>query len=167
MGDGRAKHVLQERFPRPGVEPAGARGGMKREAVEACAERLVEGHRLAGERHKLGFLAPELGSGGRRLPGRGRRAERRVALRRRRLNVVVVVGDVVGDVAVVRPAQKPAPCEIASDAAHRALENSPDLACRQVRERVKDDLLALLLIDPVEKENVQVWIEPQIRACTL
>jgi len=67
--------------------------------------------RLAGERHKLRFLATELGSGGRRLPGRGRRAERRVALCRRRLNVVVVVVVVVVDVAVARPADKPSPCE--------------------------------------------------------
>jgi len=135
--------------------------------VEALVRgtRLVEVHRLAGERHKLHLLAAELGSGGRRLPGRGRRAERRVALCRRRLTVVVVV--VVGDVAFARPADKPSPCKVASDAAHRAVENSPDLACRQVRERVKDHRVALLSRDPVEKENVQVRSEAQIRACTM
>lgn len=88
-----------------------------------------------------------------------------MALRRRRLTVAVVA--VVGDVAVARAADKPSRCEIASAAAHRALENSPDLACRQVRERVKEHRVALRSIDPVEKANVQVRIEAQIRACTL
>ncbi len=47
LGDGRAEHVLEERLARPGVEPAGSRGGMEREAVNTCAERLVELQRLA------------------------------------------------------------------------------------------------------------------------
>ncbi len=89
-----------------------------------------------------------------------------MTLRRRGLDGVVVVV-VVRDVAVVRPAQKPASSEIARDAPHRALENRSDLACRQVRQRVEDHRLAVLLIHAVEKQNVEVGIEAQIRACTL
>ena len=97
----RDRHLLDRARSRAANRGARAR---RREARRRTGQGVIDGwltvQRLAGARHKLHLLAAELGSGGRRLPGRGRRAERRVALCRRRLTVVFVVFVVVGEARV-------------------------------------------------------------------
>ncbi len=49
-------------------------------------------------------------------------------------------------------------------ASHHALEHAPDLTRRQVRQRVKDDVLSVVLVNAVEKEHVQMRKPTTMRA---
>ncbi len=68
---------------------------------------------------------------------------------------------------VLAGAQQAALLQKALDASHHALEHAPDLTRRQVRQRVKHDVCAFFLVDPIEKEHVKVWIESQIGRSSL
>ncbi|XXX77050.1 hypothetical protein WMF30_56315 [Sorangium sp. So ce134] len=58
--------------------------------------------------------------------------------------------------------EEPVPPQVAHHAPDGALEHVTDLARLQVTELVPHEREAVFVVSAVEKENVQVWIEPQV-----
>jgi ABC-type histidine transport system ATPase subunit len=154
LRDRRTEDVLEERLAALLVEASRARRRVQREPIERDAERSLEHHRAMRERQRA---SPPLGTGGRRRARDRRRGEARkngalarVALRRVRVRVAVV--------------EKTPTTKVLRHPIARPLEHPRDVARREVRQRAERELVAGLLlvpIDAVEERGVHMRVEAQ------
>ena len=63
--------------------------------------------------------------------------------------------------------EQPVPAEVTQHPTDGVLEHLTNLACLQMTELVPHQLCAVFGVSTVEKENVQVWIEPHVAGRTL